>query len=118
MALSERDRRYLADPQTLGGSTIIAPTGEVIAGPAGTDDEVIYADADLAQMVRAKLVHDTAGHYQRMDVFSFDVHPSEPPVGAVADGAAAPVARPAPRGTQDGAAGHGSARADGRPASE
>jgi hypothetical protein len=50
-------------------------------------------------MVRAKLVHDYAGHYQRMEVFSFDVHPSEPAVGAVVDEgrSVAPAARPAPR---------------------
>jgi aliphatic nitrilase len=86
MALSERDRRYLADPASLGGSTIIAPFGEIIAGPAGTGDEVLYADADLGQMVRAKLVHDYAGHHQRMDVFSFDIGLSEPSVVVSLDG--------------------------------
>ncbi len=88
MALSERDRRYLDDPASLGGSTIIAPTGEIIAGPASTGDEIIYADADLGQIVRTKLVHDYAGHYQRMDVFSFDVRSSDP---HVAPGVEAPV---------------------------
>jgi aliphatic nitrilase len=105
MALSERERRYLADPASLGGSTIIAPSGEIIAGPAGTGDEVIYGDADLGQMVRAKLVHDYAGHYQRMDVFSFGVRPSEPSAGAALDGgrSAVSVARPVPPGSREAA---------------
>ena len=78
LAQTPEDRAYLDDPRNLGGSTIIAPTGEVIAGPAGPGDEVICAEADLSQVVRSKLVHDFAGHYQRMDVFSFGLSPSEP----------------------------------------
>ncbi len=77
LAQTDRDRHYLADPANLGGSTIIGPTGEVLAGPAGPGDEIIYADADLGQIVRSKLVHDFAGHYQRMDVFSADVAAAE-----------------------------------------
>ena len=78
LAQTPEHRAYLDDPANLGGSTIIAPTGDVIAGPAGPGDEVICAEADLGQMVRTKLVHDFAGHYQRMDVFSFAVSPSDP----------------------------------------
>ena len=78
LAQTDRDREYLADPTKLGGSTIISPSGVVIAGPAGPGDEIIYADADLGEIVRAKLVHDFAGHYQRMDVFRFGVHESSP----------------------------------------
>jgi nitrilase len=73
MARTEQDRAYFADPANLGGSTIIAPTGAIIAGPAGPGDEIIYADADLDQVVRTKLIHDLSGHYQRDDVFDFAV---------------------------------------------
>jgi hypothetical protein len=53
-------------------------------------------------MIRAKLVHDYAGHYQRMDV-SFDVHPSQLSAGAARDGgrSAVPVTRPVPLETRD-----------------
>jgi aliphatic nitrilase len=70
---TDRDRAYLADPRNLGGSTIIGPTGDVLAGPAGPGDEILYADADLGQIVRTKLVHDFAGHYQRPDVFTAEL---------------------------------------------
>lgn len=78
LAQTPEHRAYLDDPANLGGSTIVAPTGEVLAGPAGAGDEVICAEADLGQVVRTKLVHDFAGHYQRMDVFSFAMSPSDP----------------------------------------
>ena len=91
MEVTDGDREYLADPKSLGGSTIIDPYGRVVAGPAGPGDEIIYAEADLTDTVRAKLVHDFAGHYQRHDIFEFNVNPSAPhapPAPALTDGAA------------------------------
>lgn len=73
MSQNDRDRQYFANRANLGGSTIIDPTGAIIAGPAGPGDEIIYADADLGQIVRTKLIHDLSGHYQRDDVFTFGV---------------------------------------------
>ena len=78
MEVTDDDRAYLADPKSLGGSTIIDPYGRVIAGPAGPGDEILYADADLTDAVRAKLVHDFSGHYQRHDIFQFKIRPSAP----------------------------------------
>jgi aliphatic nitrilase len=76
MTRTEGERAQLIN--NLGGSTIISPTGKVLAGPAGRGEEIIYADVDLEEIVRNKLVHDFAGHYQRMDVFSFATHGSDP----------------------------------------
>lgn len=73
LARSPEDRDILATPTTFGGSTIIGPAGTVLAGPAGSGDEIIYADADLEDIVLAKQVHDFSGHYQRRDVFEFTV---------------------------------------------
>jgi nitrilase len=73
LAQTDRDRAYLTEPLNLGGSTIISPRGDVVAGPAGPGDEIIYADADLGQVVRSKLVHDFAGHYQRPEVFASEL---------------------------------------------
>jgi aliphatic nitrilase len=78
MATTEEHRAYLADPANLGGSNIISPSGDLLAGPAGPGDEIIYADADLDEIVTGKLVHDFAGHYQRFDVFEFATHGSDP----------------------------------------
>lgn len=91
MTRTDEDRAYFANAANFGGSTIIDPSGAIIAGPAGSGDEIIYADADLDQIVGTKLIHDLSGHYQREDVFDFAVRgersgrPLEAPSGAPAD---------------------------------
>ena len=83
MEVTDDDRAYLADPKSLGGSNIIAPDGTVVAGPIGPGDEVLYADVDLTETVRSRLIHDFAGHYQRHDIFHLQVSASAPHVPQV-----------------------------------
>jgi nitrilase len=52
-----------------GGSAIISPLGEVIAGPLYDAEGILFADLDLDEIVRAKLDFDVVGHYARPDVF-------------------------------------------------
>ncbi|KAI0385517.1 carbon-nitrogen hydrolase [Hypomontagnella monticulosa] len=57
-----------------GGSSIISPFGDVIAGPQWEDDEgIIYADVDFEDCVRGRLDLDAAGSYSRNDSFKFSV---------------------------------------------
>ncbi|GAO17446.1 hypothetical protein UVI_02052130 [Ustilaginoidea virens] len=57
-----------------GGSCIVNPYGDVIAGPQWEDDEgIIYADIDLRDCIRGRLDMDTAGSYSRNDSFKFSV---------------------------------------------
>jgi nitrilase len=51
-----------------GGSCIIDPLGEVLAGPARDGETVLVADLDLGQIARGKFDLDV-GHYARPDVF-------------------------------------------------
>jgi nitrilase len=51
-----------------GGSVIVSPHGEVLAGPA-SGAGCTYADVDLDETVRGKFDLDTSGHYARPDVF-------------------------------------------------
>lgn len=53
-----------------GGSGIVGPDGEYVAGPVYGKEEIIYADIDLRETVKAKAVHDIVGHYARPDVVS------------------------------------------------
>lgn len=53
-----------------GGSGIIGPSGEYLAGPVYGKEEIVYADIDLREIVKAKAVHDVVGHYARPDVAS------------------------------------------------
>ncbi len=54
-----------------GGSVIISPLGEVIAGPLFGEAGALIAELDLEDITRAKLDFDVTGHYARPDIFSF-----------------------------------------------
>lgn len=50
-----------------GGSSIVGPYGDVLAGPQWEDDEgIIYADVDFEDCIRGRLDLDTAGSYSRL----------------------------------------------------
>lgn len=65
------------DPETVllrGGSMIVAPLGQVLAGPDYGGETILYADIDGDEVVRGKYDFDVAGHYARPDVFSLSVN--------------------------------------------
>lgn len=55
----------------VGNSAIIAPNGQLLAGPLEAEEGILYADIDLQQIIKAKRMFDVVGHYSRPDVFSF-----------------------------------------------
>ena len=57
-----------------GGSTIISPLGEVLAGPLYDEEGILYADLDLGAVARGKLDFDVVGHYARPDVFKLVIN--------------------------------------------
>lgn len=61
------------DPDTViinGGSVIISPLGEILAGPLRGDEGILVADLDLDDIARARFDFDATGHYGRPDVFT------------------------------------------------
>ena len=58
-----------------GGSCIISPLGEVLAGPlwGRTDDTMLIADVDFDDCDRGRFDLDVAGHYSRNDAFKLIV---------------------------------------------
>jgi nitrilase len=59
-------------PETVlsrGGSCIIGPLGEVLAGPDFEGETILTADIDRDDIPRARLDFDAVGHYARPDVF-------------------------------------------------
>ncbi len=52
-----------------GGSCIIDPLGQVIAGPTRDGETILVTELDMGQLVRANLDLDVVGHYARPDVF-------------------------------------------------
>lgn len=56
-----------------GGSVIISPLGKVIKGPLFGDSGALIADLDLDDIPASRLDFDVNGHYNRKDIFTFDV---------------------------------------------
>ncbi len=63
-----------------GGSVIVDPLGEVLAGPIYGQECILFADVDLDRRVRSHLDLDVVGHYARPDVFQLlvDARPKPP----------------------------------------
>ncbi|WP_417613267.1 carbon-nitrogen hydrolase family protein [Parasphingorhabdus sp.] len=64
------------DPDSVlmrGGSMIVAPLGEVLAGPDFSGETILYARIDPDEVVRGKYDFDVTGHYARPDVFNLTV---------------------------------------------
>ena len=64
-----------------GGSAIINPLGQVLAGPHFGSETILTADLDLKDIGRGKFDFDVTGHYSRPDVFQLSVN--EAPMKAV-----------------------------------
>ena len=56
-----------------GGSGIIGPDGAWIAGPVAGREEIVYGEIDLGRIAEEQQALDSAGHYNRPDVFSLTV---------------------------------------------
>jgi nitrilase len=56
-----------------GGSCVVGPLGEVLAGPDFTGPAVLLADLDGRALARARFDFDVVGHYSRPDVFRLEV---------------------------------------------
>lgn len=61
------------EPLMRGGSTIIGPLGDVLAGPLWDEPGLVCATIDLTDLVRARFDFDPVGHYARPDVFQLQV---------------------------------------------
>jgi len=53
-----------------GGSCIVDPFGNLLAGPTYDENALLIAELDPAQITRGKFDLDLAGHYSRPDIFA------------------------------------------------
>jgi nitrilase len=60
-------------PLINGGSVIVSPMGEVLAGPLVGEKGLLTAEIDTDELVRARYDFDVVGHYSRPDVFELVV---------------------------------------------
>ena len=76
-----------------GGSCIVNPMGEILAGPDYDGECILTAEIDLNEVVRGKYDFDVAGHYARPDVFRLHVNERPlPPVVSNSGAAGDPFA--------------------------
>ncbi len=79
------------DPATVlmgGGSCIVSPLGEILAGPDRDGPAILTAEIDLGEIARGKYDFDAVGHYARPDVFR--LHVNERPMPAVVNSVGEP----------------------------
>ena len=71
------------EPETIvsrGGSCIISPLGQILAGPNYTEECILTAELDMDDIARGKYDFDVVGHYARPDVFRLHVNEQPTPV--------------------------------------
>jgi len=56
-----------------GGSMIVGPLGDVLAGPMESEAGLLTTEIDPRDVIRARYDLDVVGHYARPDVFSLSV---------------------------------------------
>lgn len=57
-----------------GDSVVIAPGGEIVAGPMRKEKGILYYEVDCDRVADAKRAFDVAGHYSRPDIFTLHIN--------------------------------------------
>jgi predicted amidohydrolase len=63
--------------RSLGGSVIISPLGQVLAGPLREREGLLVAELNMDEIIQGKLDLDPIGHYARPDIFGLVVNESD-----------------------------------------
>jgi len=78
----DKDRLYPQDETWInpGDSVVVAPCGEIVAGPLHEEKGILYAEVDREKAAASKRALDVAGHYARPDIFTLhvDTRPQSP----------------------------------------
>jgi len=72
----DKDKLY-ADPEEWlnpGDSVVIAPGGQIVAGPMRQEEGLLLCDIDPTKAAIAKRAMDVTGHYSRPDIFQLQVN--------------------------------------------
>jgi len=61
-----------------GGSVIVGPDGEVLAGPIFDEETILIAELDFTSITKESLTLDVTGHYARPDIFDLRLKSGKP----------------------------------------
>ena len=72
----DRETLYPATEEWInpGNSAVIAPDGEIVAGPMRDEKGILYAEVDSNRAGISKRDLDITGHYSRPDIFTLSVN--------------------------------------------
>lgn len=79
LKVSDLPRQFLSKTITdgplllRGGSCVIAPDGSFVVKPVFDLETTITAEIDLSKIAGEKMTLDVSGHYQRPDIFDFNI---------------------------------------------
>lgn len=62
-----------------GGSVIVSPMGDILAGPLYNEEGLLTATISEELLVESRMDFDVTGHYSRNDIFNFTV-PDQPEI--------------------------------------
>jgi predicted amidohydrolase len=62
------------DFSAFGGSAIVGPRGNYVAGPAYDEETIVYGEIDMGEIGLAKCAMDMVGHYARPEVLSLNLN--------------------------------------------
>lgn len=57
-----------------GDSVLIAPGGDIVAGPMREEKGILYGEIDTKSLATSKRALDVVGHYSRPDIFTLSVN--------------------------------------------
>jgi nitrilase len=85
--MQDRDTLYggAEDTMARGGTVIVDPYGDVLAGPLFDAEGILYTEIDLDVVRAARRQFDPVGHYARHDVFRLTVDTGTRPAARFAD---------------------------------
>jgi nitrilase len=83
----EKDKLYPDADEWVnpGDSVVIAPGGQIVAGPLRQEEGIVFCEIDLGKTGIAKRAMDVVGHYSRPDIFTLHVN-SKPQSPVVFEG--------------------------------
>lgn len=61
---------FLGSAIARGRASVVSPAGEICAAADSDDEQIVYADIDPDDVIIPKFVQDTAGHYNRPELFA------------------------------------------------
>lgn len=71
---SSPEKRKLMEGQRYALSAIFGPDGRIIGEPLIDEEGIVYAEIDLNDLIRPKLMHDITGNYNQFSVLSLNLN--------------------------------------------